>query len=122
MADHLLTQFFKALRGADVRVSTSEAIDAMQTVELLGYRDRERLKAALSLVLAKSEPEKFEFDLCFDQFFKFAAFEALLNPIGCRFWGRVAAVAVGRNSENLPLKSSIKFCIKLPLSVSPISS
>ena len=75
MADHLLTQFFKALRGNDVRVSTSEAIDAMETVDLLGYGDRTQLKTALAMVLAKSEPEKSAFDLCFDQFFTFNAFK-----------------------------------------------
>jgi len=75
MADQLLTQFFKALRGVDVRVSTSEAIDAMQTVDLFGYADRTQLKSALAMVLAKSEVEKQAFDLCFDHFFSFAAFD-----------------------------------------------
>ena len=69
--DRTLTNFINSLRMADVRISTAETLDAMNTVELVGYRDREFLKHSLSLVLPKTADEKETFDSCFDQFFKF---------------------------------------------------
>lgn len=75
MAETTLTQFFKALRGADVRVSTSESLDAIRTVDLVGYENRAQLKNSLGVVLAKSEQEKRAFDRCFDEFFQFKGFQ-----------------------------------------------
>src|SRR5215470_15826475 len=69
--DQLLTQFIGALRNADVRVSTAETLDALSTVELVGYSDRRLLKDSLALVLPKTLDEKAAFDTCFDQFFSF---------------------------------------------------
>ncbi len=69
--DRTLTNFIRSLRMADVRISTAETLDAMNTVELVGYRDREFLKHSLSLVLPKTADEKETFDNCFDQFFAF---------------------------------------------------
>lgn len=66
-----LTNFIRALRMANVRVSTAETLDAMSTIELVGYRDREFLKHSLSLVLPKTVDEKEAFDRCFDEFFTF---------------------------------------------------
>jgi uncharacterized protein with von Willebrand factor type A (vWA) domain len=70
-------EFIKALRGAGVPVSTAEAIDAVHTVNLLGYQDRERLKLGLSLVVAKSEDDKQGFNHCFDHFFSFKKLDAV---------------------------------------------
>lgn len=70
-----LVQFFKALRGAGVNVSTAEAIEATQTAQLIGYQNREVLKTALGLVLAKSEDAKAKYALCFDEFFRFTKLE-----------------------------------------------
>jgi hypothetical protein len=67
--DQLLTQFIGALRNADIRISTAETLDALGTVELVGYGDRRLLKDSLSLVLPKTLDEKAAFDTCFDQFF-----------------------------------------------------
>lgn len=67
--DRTLTNFIRSLRMAEVRVSTAETLDAMNTVELVGYKDREFLKHSLSLVLPKTADEKETFDTCFDQFF-----------------------------------------------------
>lgn len=75
--DRVLVDFIKALRGADVRVSTSETLDAVQVLNLVGYADRQQLKLALSSTLAKSEAEKARFDQCFDQFFQFNNLETL---------------------------------------------
>ncbi len=69
--DTLLTQFIGALRNADVRISTAETLDALSTVELVGYGDRRLLKDSLALVLPKTLDEKAAFDTCFDQFFSF---------------------------------------------------
>ncbi len=69
--DRTLTNFIRALRMADVRVSTAETLDAMNTVELVGYKDREFLKHSLSLVLPKTADEKETFNACFDDFFAF---------------------------------------------------
>ena len=69
--DRTLTNFIRSLRMADVRISTAETLDAMSTVELVGYKDREFLKHSLALVLPKTADEKETFDSCFDQFFAF---------------------------------------------------
>ncbi|MCH8544782.1 MAG: VWA domain-containing protein [Alcanivorax sp.] len=71
MATRILTEFIKALRGADINVSTAESLDAMQVAEKIGYADRARLRSALSLALAKSLPDKLRFEQCFDDFFRF---------------------------------------------------
>lgn len=67
--DQVLTTFIRALRNANVRISTSETLDAFRTVQLIGYGNRTRLKQALSLVLPKTLDEKRYFDVTFDQFF-----------------------------------------------------
>ncbi len=72
--DRTLASFISALRNAEVRISTAETLDAFNTVELVGYRDRTFLKNALSLVLPKTADEKETFDECFDQFFSFKTF------------------------------------------------
>ncbi|MBZ2190496.1 VWA domain-containing protein [Alcanivorax sp. JB21] len=71
MATQVLTEFIKALRGADINVSTAESLDAVQVAEKIGYADRARLRTALSLALAKSVPDKMRFEKCFDDFFRF---------------------------------------------------
>lgn len=69
--DRILTTFIRALRNADVRISTAETLDALHAVELIGYSDRALLKHSLSLVLPKTLDEKAVFDATFDQFFSF---------------------------------------------------
>lgn len=70
-----LGNFIKALRMAEVRVSTAETLDAFNAVQLVGYRDREFLKNTLSIVLPKTPDEKDAFDTCFEQYFTFEEFE-----------------------------------------------
>ncbi|UCB50943.1 MAG: VWA domain-containing protein, partial [Deltaproteobacteria bacterium] len=72
--DQLLEHFISALRGSGIRISISESTDAMRAVALMGYGDREVLKDALSVALAKSQTEKEIFEECFEQFFAFDAF------------------------------------------------
>jgi uncharacterized protein len=77
--DQLLTNFIRALRNADIRISTAETLDAFNAIQLVGYRDRQLLKDSLSLVLPKTLDEKAAFDTCFDQFFSFRA-QSELRP------------------------------------------
>ena len=74
--DRTLTQFIAALRNAGIRVSTAETLDAMHTVERVGYRDRDLLKNSLSPVLAKTANEKDSFATAFDRFFSFEGVSA----------------------------------------------
>jgi uncharacterized protein with von Willebrand factor type A (vWA) domain len=69
--DRTLTNFIRSLRMAEVRVSPAETLDAMHTVELVGYRDKQMLKHSLALVLPKTADEKETFNTCFDEFFSF---------------------------------------------------
>lgn len=69
MAEQVLTDFIRALRSADVRVSTGEAIDAAEAVKLIGYANRQRLSDTLRCVLAKSPAEKLAHDRLFDLYF-----------------------------------------------------
>lgn len=72
-----LIQFFKALRGAGVNVSTAEAIEATQAAQLIGFDNREKLKRALGMVLAKSVEDKARYNQCFEQFFRFTQLDNL---------------------------------------------
>ena len=73
--ERTLSNFIRALRNAEVRVSTAETLDAFNAMELVGYRDRAFLKDALSMVLPKTADEKDSFSECFDSFFSFKKFE-----------------------------------------------
>lgn len=64
-----ISNFIRALRSADVKVSTGEALDAARTVAMIGYDDRTLLKDSLSCVLAKSEAEKDIHDKLFELYF-----------------------------------------------------
>ena len=68
-AERVITDFVRALRSADVNVSTAETLDAVNTVRLVGYEDKSRMKLALKSVLAKTESEKDSYDRLFDLFF-----------------------------------------------------
>lgn len=74
--ERTLANFIRALRMADVRVSTSETLDAFRTAEITGWRDRSALKQALALALPKTAEEKDAFDACFEQFFRFDDFRS----------------------------------------------
>ena len=72
----VLSNFMRALRAQDVRVSISESVDAGRVAELVGFGDRQVLKDSLSQVLAKTDEEKVAFNECFDQFFAFDQFRS----------------------------------------------
>jgi hypothetical protein len=64
-----LHRFFRAARGAGVRVSPAESIDAMRAVANVGFSDRAILRDTLLLTLAKTQDEKRALGECFDLFF-----------------------------------------------------
>ena len=65
-----LRDFIHILRSSDLRVSTSESIDAMNIVSKIGFDNKSLLKDSLSFSLAKTLREKEIFNECFDNFFK----------------------------------------------------
>jgi hypothetical protein len=64
-----LHRFFRAARGAGVRVSPAESIDAMRAVASVGFADRNILRDTFLLTLAKTQDEKKALGECFDLFF-----------------------------------------------------
>jgi uncharacterized protein len=65
----VLLRLLRAARGAGVRISVAEAIDAFNAAEVAGYADRTMLKDSLSLTLAKTVEEKQLFERTFDLYF-----------------------------------------------------
>jgi uncharacterized protein with von Willebrand factor type A (vWA) domain len=64
-----LHRFLRAARGAGVRISPAESIDAMRAVGSVGIADRGVLRDTLLLTLAKTQDEKRALGDCFDLFF-----------------------------------------------------
>jgi uncharacterized protein len=64
-----LHRFFRAARGAGVRLSPAESIDAMRAVSKIGFTDRTVLRDTFLLTLAKTQDEKKALGDCFDLFF-----------------------------------------------------
>lgn len=64
-----LLRFFRAARGAGVRISPAESMDALRAVEIVGYADRAAVKDALCLSLAKTLDEKRAVEACFELYF-----------------------------------------------------
>src|SRR5437868_13891141 len=64
-----LHRFFRAARGAGVRLSPAESIDAMRAVSKIGFNDRQILRDTFLLTLAKTQDEKRALGDCFDLFF-----------------------------------------------------
>ncbi len=69
-ASEPLRRFLQVARGAGLRISAAEGIDAARAVEMVGYADREVLKHALALVLAKTPEEKALHDDAFELYFR----------------------------------------------------
>ena len=65
-----MVRFLGTLRTAGVRISVAEGLDAMLAAEMVGYDDRQLLKDALGLTVAKSAEEKALYEVCFDDFFR----------------------------------------------------
>jgi uncharacterized protein with von Willebrand factor type A (vWA) domain len=73
----VLGRFLQALRAAEVRVSSSEGMDAARAFSVLGLANRTLLKRGLAQVLAKTTEDKQRFDDCFEQFFRSEDFALL---------------------------------------------
>ncbi len=69
-ASEPLRRFLQVARGAGLRVSAAEGIDAARAVDVVGYADRAVLKDTLSFVLAKTPDEKSLFEECFELYFR----------------------------------------------------
>jgi uncharacterized protein with von Willebrand factor type A (vWA) domain len=69
-----LRRFFQVARGAGLRVSAAEGIDAARAVDVVGFEDRTLLKDTLGLILAKTPEEKDLYDEAFELYFKRDAF------------------------------------------------
>ena len=69
MLERTLTRFVRSLRSAGMQVSSAEAIDAARALALVGYADREAMKASLRIVMSKSEEDDAVFGDLFDTFF-----------------------------------------------------
>lgn len=69
-----LLRFLRAARSAGIGVSTADTLDALRAVGLVGYANREALRDALSVVIAKSADEAMRFRVCFDRYFSRSAF------------------------------------------------
>ncbi len=88
----MLVEFLRAARRAGIAVSVAESIEAFAAVDLVGYDDRQTVKDALRLVIAKSDDERERFDACFERFFG-------IDPFGKADDAGVALVVSG---EPLP--------------------
>lgn len=67
--EQALTGYVRALRAAGAATSTAETLDAVRAVSVLGWSDRDALKAALGAALAKSIDEKRLHDALFELYF-----------------------------------------------------
>jgi uncharacterized protein with von Willebrand factor type A (vWA) domain len=73
-ASEPLRRFLQVARGAGLRISAAEGIDAARAVDLIGFFDRTILKDTLGLVLAKTPDEKALYDTTFELYFQRAEF------------------------------------------------
>ncbi len=64
----------RALRAAEIDISPAEAIDAHLAAAAVGLADRDLLRDALCVTLAKSAAEVARFEICFDTLFARAEF------------------------------------------------
>ncbi|HAD09311.1 MAG TPA: VWA containing CoxE family protein [Porticoccaceae bacterium] len=72
-----LEDFYKVVRAAGVNISPSDSIETSRMVPLVGFRNRSILRSAFQVSLAKSLPEQDIVGECFDQFFRFKAFDTI---------------------------------------------
>ncbi len=69
-ASEPLRRFLQVARGAGLRVSAAEGIDAARAVDLVGFADRAVLEDTLGLILAKTPDEKALYNEAFELYFK----------------------------------------------------
>ncbi|MEV7770069.1 VWA domain-containing protein [Kitasatospora sp. NPDC086791] len=59
----------RALRGHGLRIGPAETVDAAAVLDVLGFTDRERMRAGLAAALLRSDTQRTVFDAAFDLFF-----------------------------------------------------
>ena len=67
--DERILDFIGDLRRAEMRISPSEAVDALAASAVVGLRDRETFKATLAATLVKEARDRATFDRLFDLYF-----------------------------------------------------
>jgi len=67
--DDVLVDFMNVLRKNGVRISLSEAVDAMEAAKVIGLKDREPFRDALRTSLVKRHVDIATYDELFDLFF-----------------------------------------------------
>jgi uncharacterized protein len=67
--DRRILEFIGDLRRAELRVSTSEALDALAAAAVVGLGDRQSFRAALAATLVKESRDVPTFDRLFDLYF-----------------------------------------------------
>ncbi len=81
-ASEPLRRFLQVARGAGLRVSAAEGIDAARAVDIIGFSDRTVLKDTLGLLLAKTPDEKAAYEEVFDTYFQRDEFTGRNDPAG----------------------------------------
>jgi uncharacterized protein with von Willebrand factor type A (vWA) domain len=79
-ASEPLRRFLQVARGAGLKVSAAEGIDAARAIDVVGFADRAVLKDTLGLVLAKTPDEKAAYDEVFDLYFRRDEFAGKDDP------------------------------------------
>ncbi|WBP90514.1 vWA domain-containing protein [Kitasatospora cathayae] len=64
-----LTGLVRALRGHGLRIGPAETVDAAAVLDVLGFTDREQMRAGLAAALLRSDGQRTVFDAAFDLFF-----------------------------------------------------
>ncbi|MEV7599802.1 VWA domain-containing protein [Kitasatospora sp. NPDC089797] len=64
-----LTGLVRALRGHGLRIGPAETVDAAAVLDVLGFADREQMRAGLAAALLRAEGQRPVFDASFDLFF-----------------------------------------------------
>ncbi|MCL6641339.1 MAG: VWA domain-containing protein [Candidatus Rokubacteria bacterium] len=67
--DERILEFIGDLRRAEIRISPSEALDALAAAATVGLEDRETFKTALAATLVKEGRDRETFDRLFDLYF-----------------------------------------------------
>ncbi|MES2563874.1 MAG: VWA domain-containing protein [Pseudomonadota bacterium] len=112
-ASEPLRRFLQVARGAGLRVSAAEGIDAARAVDLIGFSDRALLKDTLGLVLAKTLDEKALYDETFDLYFRRDEFpdstDPAIKPIpdAQDLWSDNARLIDGTGAQPQPLLSEL---------------
>lgn len=111
-ASEPLRRFLEMARGAGLRISAAESIDAARTLDVVGYGDRDNLKHALGLVLAKTPEEKVLYGEAFDLYFRRESFVWAGQPPAPQAATdapppAAGSLAQGGGSSGQPLRTSL---------------